>query len=253
MRLIGRAGWLIAWLGAVAALSALALAGAVADAAAFVGSLFAAGVSAAALFIVEAQSRPSIWLELEPWPVDAHDRTFLRVRVWNRRPPRLVSVFLDRRPALLTRAWVTFLTPNNQPVFRQGHRMRGRWSSTPEPVLPMAISQPDTGRQQVVFAWDPTRTTDSVDIPPGSFQLLDLVMRVRGERNCQGWHNGIIQRPDPPPEEQFQLPEGRYHALITVDTGGRRFRQVVRIVNDVPIEHFRLEPVSPQPVLLEEL
>ena len=83
--------------------------------------------------------------------------------------------------------------------------------------------------------------------------MLDLVMRTPDEDGCRGWHNGIIQRPDPPLDERFELAQGRYHALITVQTGGRAFRYVLRIVNDLPIEHFRLEPIEPQPTLPGDL
>ena len=254
MAWVRRIGAATGWVVAAGVLFGLAGAGVLADAAAFVGSLFAAGASAGVVLLVEALSRASIDFEIEPSPpVMPGGRKFLRVHVWNSRLPRPMSLFFDRRPALLTRAWVTFLTQTNDPVFEKGRRMRGRWSSTPEPVLPLTVTAPSTGDPRVVLTWDLTRTTDSVDIPPGSFELLDVVMRVPHDDSCRGWHNGIIQRPNPPPEEQFELPKGRYHALIRVQTGGRSFRYVLRIVNDLSIEHFRLEPIEPQPALPEDL
>ncbi len=251
--MIGRAVFLIPWLAVLAVLTALAAAGVVIDSTAFVGSLFAAGVSVFAIVAFESLMRPSIAFEIEqPTEVQPDGRTFLRVFVRNRPIPKPLRPFMDRRPALLTRAWITFLNENNQPIFRPGHRMRGRWASSPEPVRAVSI-QSKEGTAGVALFWDPSVTTDSVDIPPGSFEVLDIVARAPGKDVCFGWHNGIIQRPNPPPDARFDLKAGRYHALVQVETGGRRFRYIVCIVNDVPLEHFRQEPVHPQPSLLPNL
>lgn len=61
---------------------------------------------------------------------------------------------------------------------------------------------------------------------------------------CKGWHNGFIQNPNPSTDDVFGLPSGRYLARIEVTTGGRRFEFLAWIVNDVPFEHFRLDPTD---------
>jgi len=68
-------------------------------------------------------------------------------------------------------------------------------------------------------------------------------MRVPGEAGCRGWHNRMIQNPNPPPEQQVELPQGRYHAQVRVDVSGRSFNALFRIVCDVGIQDFRLEPL----------
>jgi len=241
------------WLVILAVLAMLAGFGLGTDSAAFAGSLFAAATTFVAILVFEALMRPTIDFQIErPTEVQPSGRAFLRVFVWNRAMLTPLRPFVDRRPALLARAWITFLNEANQPIFKPGHRMRGRWSVTPEPVRAISI-RGDEGEPRVALFWDPSATTDTVDIAPGSFQILDVVARAPGQDICFGWHNGIIQRPDPPVDARFELTPGRYHALIRVETGGRRFRYVVRIVNDVPLEHFRQESLDSQPKLPAEL
>ena len=45
-------------------------------------------------------------------------------------------------------------------------------------------------------------------------EILDIVMRAPGEEGCRGWHNQIIQNPNPRPEDRFELHIGRYHARV---------------------------------------
>ena len=130
--------------------------------------------------------------------------------------------------------------------------MIGRWASTPEPVTPLALLR--GGEQHdIVTVIDLAKTVDTVDIPPGSYDVLDVLVRVQGRDDCWGWHNRTIGRDDAAPEHRFVLQAGRYRALIRAQTAGRQFDYVVRIVNDVPFEDFRLEQVNPQPKVASDL
>jgi hypothetical protein len=230
------------------ALAALAYFGVRADKAAFMASLFAAAISALTVVFVEAQLRPDIQILKEPQPAFQPDgRKFLRVVVKN--PPlwRPLRFFMDRRPVYQARAWITFLTDNNDPVFSPGRRMTGRWANTPEPVRPIvATSSAPPG---IVFMWDLSVTRDAVDIASGAQEILDIVMRAPSESGCRGWHNRMINLdPDKvPPDHRFELDKGRYRALVQVDASGRTFKALFRIVCDVGLEDFRLEPLSEHP------
>ena len=203
---------------------------------------------------IEAERRPRIRTEIETPPTRLTDgRVFLRIFVINEALGWPWRAFMDRRPALMTRAWITFLTERNASFFRPGRRMRGRWSSTPEPIRPLPISPSSAGGPSLALLWDLSITRDHVDIAPGSREILDIVMRAQGEDGCRGWHNGIIQRPDPPEDEQFELPAGRYRALVRVQTAGRTYRALFNTVNDVPIGDFRLEPVRMDSSLPDDL
>ncbi len=234
----------IVYLIAAAILGALAYFGWQADHKSFVGSLFAAFLSVFVVFLVEMERRPQITIvEEEPPRVLPDGRRFLRVIIENRALWWPLSLLMDRRPVYQARAWITFLTESNDPVFARGRQMIGRWSNTPEPVRPISISQTPSGTQGISFLRDLSVTRDALDIGSGASEPLDIVMRVTGEDGCHGWHNRIIEYPDPSPEDRFDLSKGRYRALVRVDASGRSFKALFRIVCDVGIEDFRLEPL----------
>jgi hypothetical protein len=238
----------IVYLIAIAVLAALAYFGLQADYNSFVGSLFAAFLSAFMVFFVEMELRPQINIvEEETPPVVKDGRKFLRVIVENRTLWWPLKLIMDRRPVYQARAWITFLTESNDPVFAKGRQMIGRWSNTPQPVRPISISQSPSGTQGISFLRDLSVTRDAVDIGSGASEPLDVVMRVPGEDGCRGWHNRMIENPNTLPEDQFELSKGRYRALVRVDASGRRFKALFRIVCDVGIGDFRLEPIRQMP------
>lgn len=230
---------------AVAVLGVLGYFGIQADYKSFVGSLFAAGLSAFVVLFVEMELRPQLTIVAEETPhVHAGGRAFLRVVVRNRALWWPLKYVMDRRPAYQARAWITFLTESNDPVFGGGRRMVGRWSETPEPVRPLSVSLSPGGTPGIVMMRDVSVVRDVVDIGSGAGEILDVVMRHPNEDGCRGWHNRIIENPAPRPEDQFELPKGRYRALIRVETSGRACEFLFRIVCDLGITDFRLEPLG---------
>jgi hypothetical protein len=227
----------IAYLIFIVILGALAYIGLQADHRSFVGSLFAAFLSAFIVFFVEMELRPQITIvQEETHPPLPDGRKFLRVVVTNCALWWPLRLIMDRRPANQVRAWITFLTESNNPVFAPGRQMMGRWSNTPEPVRPLIISQASGGGPGMTFLHDLSVTRDAVDIGSGASEILDIVMRAPGEEGCRGWHNRIIQNPNL---------RGRYHARVRVDVSGRSFIALFRIVCDVGIEDFRLAFKAP--------
>jgi hypothetical protein len=171
----------------VAILGALAYVGLQTDHKSFVGSLFAAFVSVFVVLFVEMELRPQISIVQEATPPVLPDgRKFLRVVVTNRALWWPLKLIMDRRPANQVRAWITFLTESNHPVFAPQRQMIGRWSTTPEPVRPIMISQ-DPGRAPgMTLLLDLSVTRDAIDIGAGANELLDIVMRTPGENGCRG-------------------------------------------------------------------
>ena len=238
----------IVYLISIAVLGTLAYFGVQADHKSFVGSLFAASLSAFMVIFVEMELRPQIRIVEEATPpVLPGGRKFLRVIVENRALWWPLKLIMDRRPVYQARAWITFLTETNDPVFGKGRQMIGRWSNTPEPVRPISISPSPSGPPGITFLWDLSVTRDAVDIGSGASEPLDIVMRTPNEDGCRGWHNRMIERPDTPPEDIFELPRGRYRALVRVDASGRSSKALFRIVCDVGIGDFRLEPLRGVP------
>jgi hypothetical protein len=236
----------IFYLTCFAVLATLAYFGIQADFSSFVGSLFAAFLSVFVVIFVEMELRPQIRILAEATPpVLADGRKFLRVMVENRRLWWPLNLIMDRRPVYLARAWITFLTETNDLVF--GRRMVGRWSNTPEPIRPLSVNLTTAGTATIALLRDVTIIRDAADIGSGSSEPLDVVMRAPNEDGCRGWNNGIIENPTAAPEDRFELRRGRYRALVRIDASGRSTYALFRIVCDVGIGDFRLEPLDELP------
>lgn len=211
----------------------------------FIGSLFAAFVSVFVVVFVEMELRPRIKLiEESPTHKLKDGRRILRVIVENSKLWWPLNLIMDRRPAYQVKAWITFLTDSNDLIFTKGRDMIGRWASAPEPIRPISLKEASDGKTQLAYLWDLSLTDDAIDIGSGSKEFLDIVMRGPNEEGCFGWHNRIIQNPNVNPEDKFNLQKGRYRALVRVETSGRIYKALFRIVCDVGIEDFRLEPIN---------
>ncbi len=234
----------IVYLVGIVILGVLVYLGVRADYKSFVASLFAAFVSISIVVFVEAELRPQISIVQESVPLVLPDgRVFLRVLVENDALWWPLKLVMDRRPVYQARAWVTFLTETNDPVFGPRRVMIGRWSNTPEPIRPISILENPGGSQAIAALWDLSVTRDAIDIGSAGAEPLDVVMRAPDENGCRGWHNRMINRPDTPTEAQFELSRGRYNALVRIDASGRSTGALFRIVCDVGIEDFRLETI----------
>jgi hypothetical protein len=211
----------------------------------FLTLLLGALLSLLFVLFVEKWRKPALTLTIEHTPPLRPDgRKFLRVLVRNKPVGKLLSFFTTRQPALMCKAHLLFLNEDDTPRYANERKMVGRWSSTPEPIVPQIIGD-DQGRPQIAFLGDPTKATDCVDIPPNEEEVLDVLMKEDGQSCCYGWHNGIIGHHNPPSNQTFELPKGRYHVLITVRTCGEDFSKLFRIVNDPQdITEFRLEEIK---------
>lgn len=239
---------IVVYLILIAILGSLGYLGVRADYKTFIGSLFAAFISVYVVIFVEMELRGHIRIVEEPTaPVLPDKRKFLRVIVENCALGWPLKLFMDRRPIYQARARITFLTETNDPVFSKGRNMIGRWSNTPEPIRPISITPSASGTPQITVLRDLSVTRDAIDIGSGASELLDIVMRFPSEDGCHGWHNRMIQNPDTPLEDRFDLLKGRYHILVRVDASGRSFKALFRIVCDVGIKDFRLERLGRVP------
>jgi hypothetical protein len=208
-------------------------------------NLIASAIAVIIVLWIERSKRPKIEFEIEPDALilenDNIKRKFLRLRVHNRSMHPLLDFFYTRSPALSCRVSIVYLRDNNALVFRPGHRQIGRWSTTPEPVL--TVMTPSG----IAHVRDLSQTRDTMDIPPGTFELLDVVMRTSVNEHCIGWHNRIIANREPSDDDTFTLEKGVYRVVVTLRTDGRDYIRVFRIVNDVGFQHFRLEELPTQP------
>jgi hypothetical protein len=218
-----------------------------------VGSLIAVAI----VLGLERQQRPDLCFEIErDARIDDKKRKYLRLRVRNRPLPAILGSAYERQPALMCRAWITFLNEQGLPIFPAGDRMPGRWSDTPEPhnIFPAASG---SGPPKHLPAYN--ATVHNVDIAPGDRALLDVVMREQNKDTCVGWSNAQVLAsleeplPLPPGTRTFPIEKGRYFVHVQVQTGGRSFAHIFRLVNDVSQADFRLEEPDQQPRLPESV
>ena len=205
----------------------------------FLINLLAGIVGILIVLTIERQRRPQLrmWVG-EPGKLSANDPlgrpevTWPHRQVHNIGMPRWISWVYDRDPALSCRAWITFHHLDGHRVFDR--EMDVRWSETPEPVVKIQ----ETERGPVARLVNVQHT---VDIPPGEYVNIDVVCRFKGEDHCYGWNNESYLYNWRHP--RWKLEKGRYIVKVRIKTGGREFSDAFLLVNDVPYEDFRIEPL----------
>jgi len=208
----------------------------------FVISLLASIIGVLTVLWIDRQRRPRLRMTVGiPGTIDKADplkrpvTTFLHVRVENQKTNFPVSLFYDAEMALSCAAWLTFHHLDGHRVFDR--EIVARWTETPEPSF-----RPITHDGKVAVMLSGVK--NSVDIPTGEYANLDVAVRMLGERECYGWNNESYlhnwRHPD------WKLKRGRYLVNVRVRSGGREFKDVFLLVNDVPHRDFRLEQASAQ-------
>jgi len=169
---------------------------------------------------------------------------FLGVDIENK-PLPLVFRWLSRNTATQCTTLLTFYHLDGQKVFSSF--MVGRWSGSPEPVAPIAISGDNITIKNVTISFDLSAASIlKRDIFPGNLERLDVAARFDNDNECYGWNNeAYFSRPQWR-NPKWQLQQGRYVVKVEVDTSGEKTTELFRLCNDVSIEDFRLEPAQKQ-------
>jgi hypothetical protein len=168
----------------------------------------------------------------------AQTARFLRVAISNDNLPIFLR-WLLRVPAQKCHGSIQIHHLDGQNVF--GRSMQIRWIRSPEPV-PI---QANLGGQRLAI-FDPVRLTPELnwDIYPGMEELFDVAARFDADTDCFGWSNEsyfctpIWRNPN------WRVPPGRYLVKVEVFSSGKRCEGLFRLINDVQIGDFRLEPAQ---------
>jgi len=209
-----------------------------------VGALITIGI----VVFVEYFRKPRLKLTIAK-PVDvpytnrlANKARYLGLMVENEQLPRFVR-WLSRSVAIHCYGTITFHHLDGQNVF--GRSMQIRWSSSPEP-LPIQgfISHWQTNWPQAKMEiFDPIRALPDLymDIYPGESEGLDVAARFDDDPECYGWCNDNYFSKPPWRNSSWKLDSDRYLVKVEVTSAGVRCIAFFRLINDVPINDFRLE------------
>jgi hypothetical protein len=221
----------------------------------FIGVLLGAVVSILVTIWVENLRRPRLRISIEH-PVDtalgsvvggATPLPFrsLRVGVSNEALSR-VAGWMVRAPALQCRGTITFhhLTDGRN-IF--GTAMAARWASGPQPSSVPIVSLASKQVEYLMFDDQRLGAGSAYDIYPGDSESLDVVVRFNTDQDCYGWNNEtyFLQPPAQPGRNpKWQLGHDRFLVKIVIRSSGQTRVDVFELINDVPINSFRLETVT---------
>ena len=214
------------------------------------GILLGAILSIITTIIVEFQRKPKLNIRIAE-PSDDHYSNhpaqrarFLGVDIENK-PLPLVFRWLSRNTAPQCSALLTFYHLDEQRVFSAS--MVGRWSGSPEPVPPIAISGENITIKNVTISFDLSAAAFlRRDIFPGNLERLDVAARFDNDNECYGWNSEAYFSKPQWRNPKWQLQPGRYIVRVEVNTSGEKTTELFRLCNDVSIEDFRLEPAQKQ-------
>jgi hypothetical protein len=163
---------------------------------------------------------------------------FLRLAISNDNLPFFLR-WLLRVPAQKCHGSIQFHHLDGQNVF--GRAMQIRWIRSPEPV---PIQANFGGQRLAIF--DPVRLTPELnwDIYPGMEELFDVAARFDADVDCFGWSNESYFSDPIWRNPNWRVPPGRYLIKVEVFSSGKRCEGLFRLINDVQIGDFRLEPAQ---------
>ena len=211
-----------------------------------VGGLVGAVIAIAFVMLVENFRNPKLGLEIGDtedvkWTnKTANKAKWLRVKVKNKQLPRLVR-WLSRNTALHCSALITFyhLDGQNDGKDGSGRPMKGRWWGVQEPLPIQIVAQ----GHPIMYMVDPVRLAPDMykDIYSGGSEQLDVAGRFDDDDECYGWCNDNYSSEPLWRNPDWKLSPGRYLVEVTIFSSGERCNGLFRLINDVPVDAFRLE------------
>jgi len=209
-----------------------------------VGGLVGAIIAIVFVVLVEHLRKPRLGLgigdlEYATWTGrPANKAKWLRLKAENRQLPRLAK-WLSRNAALHCSGLITFYhLVDGQNVF--GRSMQVRWWGVREPLPIQIVAQ----GHPTMYMFDPVRLAPEMhrDIYSGESEQLDLAVRFDDDGECYGWCNDNYNSNPQWRNPDWKLGHKKYLVEVTiVSSGGERCNGLFRLINDVPVNDFRLE------------
>ncbi len=170
----------------------------------------------------------------------ANKARWLRVKAENKQLPRLAR-WLSRNTALHCSGLITFYHLDGQNVF--GRSMQARWVSVWEPLPIQIVAQ----GHPTMYMFDPVRLAPEMyrDIYSGESEQLDLAVRFDDDEECYGWCDDNYLSDPQWRNPAWKLDKGRYLVKIEIRSSSTKRCDIFRLINDIPINNFRLEKAQP--------
>jgi len=149
--------------------------------------------------------------------------------------------FLQRSPAVQCQGTAKFYHKDGQPVWDR--EMPIRWTYSPEPYYEESVRGED-GKHQSRKVQRLDRLVRSVDIQPSRPIKLDLAARYDDDEECYGWNNETYIRGWR--NLYWKLDKGIYFVRVRISAVNAQCEGFYRLVNDVPIDDFRLVDALPE-------
>ena len=147
---------------------------------------------------------------------------------------------MTRASAVRCRGEISFHHLDGQSVFNSP--MLARWAGSREPIERVSDQNANVQLRpgQFTFVYRPEW---QIDIFPGENEMLDVAVRFKDEEDCYGWSNDSYLHNWRIPSRK--LAKGRYLVRVKVTSAGQSWEELLRPINDVSIQDFRLIEATP--------
>jgi len=193
---------------------------------------------------VENMRRPHLTLRIIV-PLDLHYQgrpanraKYLLLEIENKSLPSFAR-WMSRNAAVQCHGTITFHHLDGQNVF--GRSMDIRWSSAPEPVPTQVAFDSHTFG---FFDHQRFQTAQRIDLYPGERDNFSVVARFDSDADCWGWSNESYFCENIWRNEKWKLKPDRYLVSVSIQSAGEHVSDIFRLVNDVSIDDYRLEPAT---------
>jgi hypothetical protein len=197
--------------------------------------------------VIELKKKPSLIMEIQNNNIAIYDDNshpaktakFLYVVVENKSLPKLFK-WLSRSAAMQCHGTITFHhLDDGTRVFQSP--MPIRWAILPTPEGDKYVVE-----NKIVQMFDMNKINHDarVDIYPGESNKegLNIAARFDDDEDCYGWTNENFVSTPLWRTPRWRLPKGRYLVRVSVLSAGEKREELFRLINDVSINDFRLQP-----------
>lgn len=213
------------------------------------GTLLGALLSIAITVFFETLRKPSLTMELRnDKPADFSDvekpadkGKWLYAELRNNALPPIWKFFVSRNAALQCHGLISFHHLDGTNVF--GRPMTARWRVSPLPAATEFALKDGNLYPQINYQY--YEISNRPDIFPGEIEpsSINIASRFDEEEECYGWTNESFAKNWRHP--LWKLPNGRYLVHVVIISAGEKIEKNFRLINDVTLDDFRLEPALP--------